>query len=112
MSADSFMNQLIRSKTAAGNARRQEDNALTDAADRGLDMAMEGLASMHAAIDELTNELGTESDETTPMDVESAFHAAVDAVIALRDAVDEELIDAGLDPTTADVVVEGEEEED
>jgi hypothetical protein len=99
-----FVNDLIRSRTARGSAQRQEDNALTDAADRGLDMAVEGLASMHAAIDELTNELGTEVDEKAPMDVESAFHAAVDAVIALRDAVDEELVDAGLPPTTAEMV--------
>ena len=106
-----FVNNLLRSKTARGSAQRQEDNAITDAADKGLDMAVEGLSALHAAIDELTNELGTEPDEKTPLDVESAFGAAVDALMVLRDAVDEELIDAGLDPTTADVVAaEGEEE--
>ena len=107
-----FVNDLIRSRTARGSAERREDTALTDAADRGLDMAMEGLAFMHAAIDELTNETGEEPDEKAPMDVESAFHSAVDAVIALRDAVDEALVDAGLPPTTADVVAEDEEEEE
>jgi hypothetical protein len=99
MSGHDFVNQLLRSKTAAGAEEQAAD--LSGQCDMYLDAALEGISGLRAALGVLSSD-GNDDDTIDP-DIEELLDSAVDALAALRDAVDEELVDRGLEPTTADL---------
>ena len=90
-----FVNELFRSRTAAG-AQGQD---VTDMADAYLDSLTTGLAGLRAIVGVLSPEGG--DDETAPQEVEDALDAAIEAIAALRDEVDDLLVEHDMEPTSA-----------
>jgi hypothetical protein len=84
---------------SAGGASGNEDISAT--VDQYLDACYAGLAGLGAALEVLSSETGNAPEDALPTDASAAFRDAQSAVFALRDAVDAELMAAGLEPTTS-----------
>jgi hypothetical protein len=100
-SGSEFVDDLLRSRTAAGSAPRSASGASrgssVDNAEvlrEGIEMASEGLAMMHAALDADSEETGEEPlPDTLPGSLDDEFEALSDALAefanAAADALDE-----------------------
>ena len=99
-----FVNDLFRSRTAGAS----KGGDLNELVDGYLDALAHGLAGIRAAIGVLSPEGG--DDESVPEEVEDTLDAAVTAIAALRDEVDDLLIEHDMKPTSAVEVAAAEAE--
>lgn len=101
MPKNDFVNELLRSRSprAQEEERQEQGGDITQMADGFFDEMTHGIAGLRAILGVLSPEGG--DDETAPPEVEDTLDAALEALAALRDDVDELLIAHGEDPTTA-----------